>query len=589
MDRSGARRFWRVPRRRRPAIGPDSGRSGSSPPRGSTRHAHDRQWHRDALLRQEEPHGADRPLPVVRPGREPGILRHAPLVRDRLHPDHPPGTEAGDRFLSDLHRGISWPVPTPTSRPASSRSRRPRTSFAGTPRLRPRLQVHATLLGFHEAEQAERFRQVVRDRFPADAELMAGLAAQLQQAGSYQEAGELYDAGPPPPARAARGPRRHRPAQDGRGPARRSASPPGFPRGTGRRPALSHRPARRTLHLLSKGRATRGGARARRPCPPRGPGGRSAAQVPRVRRAVGEGPRPVRDHPAAPRTFRAGAVPRRRARLLQPASVGHHGHPSPSRCSPAGWPSTTNTSGSIGPSRSSTPAARRSRCGWTTSPRRPWRIPAGSSWPRGVIASSSAGRWTRRTTSTSRPDTSIAGCKKPAWVLDPRRRGRAHQAVVTYSKDPVAARSSSCSLGRPVRGAPPRGLPLRGTAAQHESAQSQRAGGQDLARAVRRGPISRRSSSGSRSIASGALTFAERRLRRRPEDNELLEAYLSSFDQPGHMERAESFLKSGLDRTPGRGAVAPALPDARREQPAMTRPWSPSTTVTSRPIRGTPP
>ena len=56
------------------------------------------------------------------------------------------------------------------------------------------LQVHAALLGFHEREQAAKFRQTVHERFPADAELMAGLAAQLENAGSYQEAGELYEA-----------------------------------------------------------------------------------------------------------------------------------------------------------------------------------------------------------------------------------------------------------------------------------------------------------------------------------------------------------------------------------------------------------
>src|SRR5262249_37291622 len=56
------------------------------------------------------------------------------------------------------------------------------------------LQVHGTLLGFHETEQAAKFRQAVRERFPADAELMAGLAAQLEQVASYQEAAELYDA-----------------------------------------------------------------------------------------------------------------------------------------------------------------------------------------------------------------------------------------------------------------------------------------------------------------------------------------------------------------------------------------------------------
>ena len=47
----------------------------------------------------------------------------------------------------------------------------------------------------------------------------------------------------------------------------------------------------------------------------------------------------------------------------------------------------------------------------------------------------------------------------------------------------------------------------------------------------------------------GALTFLEHRLRRRPEDYELFDAYFSSFD-PSQTGRAESFLKSGLDRRP---------------------------------------
>jgi tetratricopeptide (TPR) repeat protein len=66
--------------------------------------------------------------------------------------------------------------------------------FRRDPSPQAALQVHATLLGFHETEQAARFRQAARERYPTDAELMAGLAAQLDQVASYQEAAELYDA-----------------------------------------------------------------------------------------------------------------------------------------------------------------------------------------------------------------------------------------------------------------------------------------------------------------------------------------------------------------------------------------------------------
>jgi tetratricopeptide (TPR) repeat protein len=65
--------------------------------------------------------------------------------------------------------------------------------FRRDPSPQAALQVHATLLGFHETEQAAKFRQAARERFPADAEMMAGLAAQLEHVASYQEAAELHD------------------------------------------------------------------------------------------------------------------------------------------------------------------------------------------------------------------------------------------------------------------------------------------------------------------------------------------------------------------------------------------------------------
>ena len=45
------------------------------------------------------------------------------------------------------------------------------------------------------------------------------------------------------------------------------------------------------------------------------------------------------------------------------------------------------------------------------------------------------------------------------------------------------------------------------------------------------------------------MTFIERRIRRRPDDHQLLAAYYAALE-PGEYERAESFLKSGLERRP---------------------------------------
>ena len=66
--------------------------------------------------------------------------------------------------------------------------------FRREPSPEAALQLHGLLLGFHESEQAAQFRASVRQRYPAEAELMAGLAAQLDQASEFGPAFEFYEA-----------------------------------------------------------------------------------------------------------------------------------------------------------------------------------------------------------------------------------------------------------------------------------------------------------------------------------------------------------------------------------------------------------
>src|SRR4051812_40915606 len=56
------------------------------------------------------------------------------------------------------------------------------------------LEAHGQLLAFHEHEQAAEFRESVLGRFPEHAALRSGLASQLEQAASYEEAAALHDA-----------------------------------------------------------------------------------------------------------------------------------------------------------------------------------------------------------------------------------------------------------------------------------------------------------------------------------------------------------------------------------------------------------
>lgn len=56
------------------------------------------------------------------------------------------------------------------------------------------LKLHGTLLAFHDLEQAESLRQSARQKFPADGEMLAGMAAQLDEAAVYGPTAELYEA-----------------------------------------------------------------------------------------------------------------------------------------------------------------------------------------------------------------------------------------------------------------------------------------------------------------------------------------------------------------------------------------------------------
>ncbi len=66
--------------------------------------------------------------------------------------------------------------------------------FRREPAPEAALSVHGLLLGFREREQAAQFRETVAQQFPNDAELMAGLAAQLDHFSEFDQAWKLYEA-----------------------------------------------------------------------------------------------------------------------------------------------------------------------------------------------------------------------------------------------------------------------------------------------------------------------------------------------------------------------------------------------------------
>ncbi len=137
--------------------------------------------------------------------------------------------------------------------------------------------------------------------------------------------------------------------------------------------------------------------------------------------------------------------------------------------------------------------------------------------------------------------------KKPAWVLIPGGEAMLLEQTVTYSKERTPSQDNLI-VGRPfvaiphvdyLLEAPPNSIKASSNSARIVKIALERFPGTDVNAFQAAAQIDRQ----------GALTFAERRLRRRPEDNKLLEAYLSSLEKP-ELGRAEAFLESNLDRRP---------------------------------------
>ncbi len=408
------------------------------------------------------------------------------------------------------------------------------------------LQVHATLLGFHEAEQAERFRQVVRDRFPADAELMAGLAAQLQQAGSYQEAGELYDLAHRlqpelPEARAAIALRKM--AEGQLDEARRLLDFLEVP-GAGQHYPIGPLDALSTYYQRA-GRhdeALELAAHVLREVPEAGQQHKFRAFVARSEKALGryESILPPREHTVRGLFRGEGHIYSNRIRwaILGTLAVALL----------AGGLAVNNEY-----IRQHRTLQVINACGAPVQVRVDDQPPQTVADTGRIVLAEGRHRIQLGGAVEETHDVDIQAnyfdrwLQKPAWILVPGGEAPIIKHVVTYSKDPVPP-AFELLLGRPfvtlpqvdyLFEEPPQNMNLRSRNAQVIKIWLERFAGSDT-QAFEFGVHNDR---------ERALTFAESRLRRRPEDNELLQAYLSSF-QLGHMERPESFLETGLERRP---------------------------------------
>lgn len=65
--------------------------------------------------------------------------------------------------------------------------------FRERPSPQTALEVHATLLAYHDHEGAEAFSQEALKQFPTNGELCVGLAAHMEQVGRYADAEKFYD------------------------------------------------------------------------------------------------------------------------------------------------------------------------------------------------------------------------------------------------------------------------------------------------------------------------------------------------------------------------------------------------------------
>ena len=175
--------------------------------------------------------------------------------------------------------------------------------------------------------------------------------------------------------------------------------------------------------------------------------------------------------------------------------------------------------------------------------------------------------------------------RKPLWVLNPGGEAVLEQGTLFYAENPPPSHHHLI-VGRSfvtvphvdyAFESPPAKIDLKQKNAQVEKISMLRFQGPDA-------------DAFSATIAldrAAALDFAERRLRRQPEQEELLTQYLAATWQKD-LARLEDFLKSGLDRRRySSSGIDLTRPSARSTGTTLIC-WR-STTATSKPSPGTPP
>jgi tetratricopeptide (TPR) repeat protein len=417
--------------------------------------------------------------------------------------------------------------------------------FRRDPSPQAALQVHGTLLGFHETEQATKFRQVVRERYPADAELMAALAAQLEQVASYKEATELYEAA--------------------------YRLQPELPEA---RVAIAMRKitageldeARRLLDFLEVQ-----GAGEHYPLGPLDVLSTYYQKQGRHEEALEMAEHLLREVPAAGQQhkFRAfvarsekalgrieSILPRREHSLRGLFRGDGHVYSRKMRWAVIGGAGLLLLAAGLAVNNEYIRRHRTLRvinaCG------APVQVRVDDQPPQTVADSGQVvveeGRHRIQVTGAVDETHDVAlragyfdrWFSKPAWVLIPGGEAALAHNTLYYATNPAPSRHELI-VGRPFVALPhvdyafeepPRSLEVKGNGTVVKVALQRSLGG-DVQVFHQAAQTDR----------AGALTFAERRLRRHPEDQALLRAYYIELE-PGEYSRAESFLKSGLDRRP---------------------------------------
>jgi tetratricopeptide (TPR) repeat protein len=408
------------------------------------------------------------------------------------------------------------------------------------------LQVHATLLGFHEREQAASFRRMVRERFPADAELMTGLAAQLERVSSYQEASELYEAAYrlQPELPEARGAMARRKMAEGALDEARRLLDFLEVHGAGQHYALDPLDVLSTYYQ-NQGRheeALAIAAHLLREIPGAGQQHKFRGFVARSEKALGrlESILPPRQH-SLRGLFRGDG----------------HVYSKGTRWAVIGGVALLMIAGGLAINNE---YIRRHRTIQVINPcGAPIQVHVDDQPPQtvtdttGILVSEGKHRIQLSGPVEQTYDVDLAAgyfdrwFSKPAWVLVPGGEAALVEQTLYYAQNPPPAQNRLI-VGRPfvaVRHVdylfeqPPNSLEINRRDGRVVKISLQRFPGTDV----------RAFQAAEKEDRQGALAFIEQRIRRRPEDYHLLKAYHSSLE-PGEYDRAESLLKSGLDRRP---------------------------------------